>query len=249
MTGMYLALAHGRVLILENLRVPVAVVSAGLLPALSLLFFVVPFDDGTDPVGITTAVVQIAVFAVMNSFLFTFGVGVANDRELPWDPYVRTLPAPTWPRITGRLLTGGAFAAVSVVPVIAVGALLTTATASPARLLVGLVLLPLAGVPFLFGGLAIGYSLPVKAALPVTQVVFFPIAFAGGLLLPPQIFPDWLQATSSLLPSRGARDLMVWAVVDTPPSLVALVALAGWTVATAALAGAAYRRDEGRRFR
>lgn len=91
--------------------------------------------------------------------------------------------------------------------------------------------------------------MPVKAALPVTRVVFFPIAFAGGLLLPPQIFPDWLQAISTVLPSRGARDLVVWAAVDTTPSAVALAALAAWTAATAALAGAAYRRDQGRRFR
>ncbi|HXV92538.1 MAG TPA: ABC transporter permease [Pseudonocardia sp.] len=246
MTG--LALAHGRILILENLRVPIAVISAGLFPALSLLFFVVPFGFGDDAVAATTAVVQLVVFAVMNSFLFTFGVGVANDRELAWDPYLRTLPADAGPRIAGRLMTGAAFAVVAVVPVVAVGALLTSATAGPAQLAAGLVALVVAGLPFLLGGLAVGYSLPVKAALPVTQLIFFPIAFGGGLFLPPEVFPGWLQAASTVLPSRGARDLVVWAVVGTPPGTVALAALAAWIAVTAVLARWAYRRDEGRRF-
>ncbi len=106
----------------------------------------------------------------------------------------------------------------------------------------------MAGLPFLFGGLAIGYALPVKAALPVTQLVFFPMAFGGGLFLPPTIFPDWLQTVSAILPSRGARDLVVGAVTGAPPDAVAMVAFAVWTVVTAVLAGWAYRRDEGRRF-
>lgn len=244
-----LTLAHTRVLLLENLRIPLSVISAGLFPALSLLFFVLPFGAALTPVGATTAVVQLVVFAVMNSLLFTFGVGVANDRETPWDPYLRTLPAGAGPRIGGRLLTGAVFAVLCVVPVVAVGALVTTAIASPAAVLRGAAALAVAGVPFLLGGLALGYSLPVKVALPVTQLIFFPVAFGGGLFLPPQLFPGWLQAASTLLPSRGARDLVVWSVVGTPPDGVALLTLGGWVALTAALASWAYRRDEGRRFR
>lgn len=243
-----LALTHARFLLLENLRVPIAVLSAALFPALSLLFFVVPFDYADDPAAAATAVAQLAVFGVMSSSLFTFGVGVADDREKSWDPYLRTLPAPVWPRIVGRLLTEFVFGVIAVVPVLAIGAIATSATATGAQLLAGVAALLVAGMPFLLGGLAIGYSMSVKAALPVTQLVFFPVAFGGGLLLPPALFPGWLQALSPALPSRGARDLVVWAAVGTPPSTVALVAFAGWTVLTGALAGWAYRRDQGRRF-
>jgi len=243
-----LALLHARFLLTENLRVPIAVLSSALFPALSLLFFVVPFDYSADPAGATTAVAQLTVFAVMSSFLFTFGVGVADDREKSWDPFLRTLPAPVWPRLAGRLLNGCAFAVLGVIPVLVIGTLFTAATASPAQLLGGVLALFAAGLPFLFGGLAIGYLLPVKAALPVVQLVFFPVAFAGGLLLPPMLFPEWLQDVSTVVPSRGARDLVVWTVVGEAPNVTALVALAGWTVVTAALAVWAYRRDEGRRF-
>ncbi|GAA1872453.1 hypothetical protein GCM10009836_61730 [Pseudonocardia ailaonensis] len=245
---MTLVAAHYRFLVLEQIRIPIALLSSALFPALSLLFFVVPFDYSNDPAAATTSVAQLIVFAVMTSFLFTFGVGVADDREKSWDPYLRTLPAPAWPRIAGRVLMGATFALLSVIPVTIVGALFTSATASPLQLLLGLVALVVAGLPFLFGGLAIGYSMPVKVALPVTNLVFFPIAFGGGLLIPPGLFPGWLQGVSTLLPSRGARDLVVWAVVGTPPSVLAVIAMGVWAVATAAVAVWAYKRDQGRRF-
>jgi ABC-2 type transport system permease protein len=79
--------------------------------------------------------------------------------------------------------------------------------------------------------------------------VFFPLAFAGGLLIPPDIFPSWLQAFSTVLPSRGARELVVWASVGTDPSVLALLVFGLWIVLTAGLAVWAYRRDEGQRFR
>lgn len=246
---MTLLAAHDRFLLIEQARIPIALVSSATFPALSLLFFVVPFDFARSPAEATTAVVQLIVFAVMISFLFTFGVGVADDREKSWDPYLRTLPAPAWPRIAGRVLTGATFALISIFPVSLVGALLTEATASPVQLLLEMVALVVAGLPFLFGGLAIGYSMPVKVALPVTNLIFFPISFAGGLLIPPMLFPGWLEAFSVLLPSRGARDLVVLAVVGTPPDVVAVAVLAGWIAVTGVLAVRAYRRDEDRRFR
>lgn len=240
---------HYRYLLLEQLRIPVAVLSSALFPALSLLFFVVPFDYAQDPAQATRSVAQLCVFGVMTSLLFTFGIGVADDREKPWDPYLRTLPAPATARIAARLLCGLTFALLSVVPVLVVGALFTAASVGAGALLAGLAALLVGGVPFLLGGLAIGYSLPVKAAAPVTQLVFFPVAFGGGLLLPPELFPGWLQTLSALLPSRGARDLVVWAVAGESPAAPAVVAFVAWSLGTGALAVWAYRRDEGRRFR
>lgn len=250
MTAMRLALVHARYQFLETIRVPIAVIGNWVFPALILLFFVVPVEAvRTDPVAATSAVAQISVFAVMSTCLFAFGVGVAEDRALPWDGYLRTLAAGAGPRLAGRLVTGLAFALLGLVPVVAVAGLLTSASVTAGQALAGLGVLIAGAAPFLFAGFAIGYSLPVKAALAAAQVLLFPLAFAGGLFLPPDSFPGWLDGVSVLLPTRGARDLLVTVLTDRPPSPVAVTALACWTVALAVLAMWAYRRDEGRRFR
>lgn len=215
-----------------SVRIPIAVIGNTVFPALVLLFFVVPIPEVRgDPVAATSAVAQLAVLAVMSTCLFTFGVGVAEDRAPSWDGYVRTLPAGPTPRLAGRLLNGLVFALLGLLPVIAVAVLIAGA------------------LPFLFAGLAISYTMPVKAALAVAQLLLFPLAFAGGLFLPPDTFPGWLDGLSRLLPTRVPRDLLVTVLTGTPPSTAAVTMLAVWTVLLAALAVWAYQRDEGRRFR
>jgi len=100
-----LVLTHARFQLIETARTPIAVIGSAFWPAASLLAFVVPFV-GDDPVAATYATASMVTFAVMSTNLFQYGVGVADDRVQPWEPYVRTLPAGALPRFAGRLLSG-----------------------------------------------------------------------------------------------------------------------------------------------
>ncbi|MHB8185561.1 MAG: ABC transporter permease [Dermatophilaceae bacterium] len=240
---------HARYQFTETVRVPIAVIGTTLFPSLSLLFFVVPQPFAQDPVAATAATAQLAVFAVMSVCLFTYGVGVAEDRALPWDGYLRTLPVGTVPRLMGRLLTGLAFVVIGLVPLVLIAWLLTAATLPLSRLALTAAALLAAGVPLFALGISIGYSLSTKAALAVAQSLLLPLAFGGGLFLPPETFPAWLNAISTWLPTRAGRDLVVTATTGAQLSGTALLMLGGWTLLTGSLAVWAYRRDEGRRFR
>jgi len=243
-----LTLTHARFHLLETVRVPIAVIGSTFFPAASMLFFVVPFA-GDDPAGATYATASMVTFAVMTSNLFGYGVGVADDRSQPWDPYTRTLPAGPGPRFGGRVIAGVVMTFLSLLPVVVIAALLTAATTTPLGLLLGAGSAIVAAVPFTLMGLSIGYGMPMKAALVVAQVLFFPLAFLGGLLSAPQNAPGFVEAVAPYLPTRGAVELMWAAVGDFQPNPTAIIMLAVWTVALAALAGWAYRRDQGRRFR
>lgn len=241
---------HTRFNVLETVRIPIAVIGNLLFPSLAMVFFVVPNPQvAADPTAATTAVGQLALFAVISAYLFSFGTGVAEDRALPFDGYVRTLPAGVLPRLAGRVATGVLFALVALVPLTLLGWLLTEARVSATTLALGVVVLLATALPFLMLGLAIGYRMSNKAAIAVVQVVLFPLAFAGGLFLPPQTFPDWLESLSQALPSRAGRDLLVEVLTGTAAYSLALPVLVGWGAVFTALAVLAYRRDEGRRFR
>ncbi|GAA1995259.1 hypothetical protein GCM10009799_21930 [Nocardiopsis rhodophaea] len=244
-------LLHTRYQFLENLREPIAAVSSIAFPALLMLFFVVPNAAvARDPVGATLAAGQMAVFSVVVSYMFNIASGVAEDRDKPWEPYLRTLPSGPFARMGGRVLTAMAFSVLGMLPVIAVAALFTAAEATLPQVLAALLAVLPIGLPFLLMGMVIGYLLSLKAAIPVAQLTLFPLAFAGGLFMPPQTFPGWLDAISHALPTRAARDLVTGVLSSegaVPAS--ALPVLLGWTVLLAGLAVWAYRRDEGRRFR
>jgi ABC-2 type transport system permease protein len=244
---MTLVMTHARFQLLETVRIPVALIGSAFFPAASMLFFVVPFA-GENAIGATFATASMITFAVMTTNLFSYGVGVAEDRAQPWDPYTRTLPAGPLPRFAGRVLSTLAMTYVALVPVVLIAALLTEATTTPVRFLTAIGTVAATAVPFTLMGLFIGYLLPMKAALAVAQVVFFPLAFGGGLLSAPGEAPGWVETIAPYLPTRGAVELM-WATVgEFTPDPTALMMLGVWTVVFGALAVWAYRRDEGRRF-
>ena len=241
---------HLRFQFLETVRVPMAVLGNMLFPALAMFFFVVPQREvAENPAWATMAVAGLSFFAVCSASLFTYGLGVAEDRQLPFDPFLRSLPAGSAPRMVARIVNGAIFALFGLVPLILVAWLFTSASVTGSQLLAGTGMILLGSVPFVLLGMAVGYSLTAKAALPVVQVILFPLAFAGGLFLPPMMFPPWLDAVSQATPTRAGRDLLVQALTGEPAYALAWPVLLGWTVLFAALAVGAYRRDEGRRFR
>jgi ABC-2 type transport system permease protein len=242
-----LVLTHARFQLTETLRMPMALIGSAFFPAASMLFFVVPFV-GNDPVYSTYATASMVTFAVMTTNLFQYGIGVADDRAHPWDPYTRTLPAGPGPRFLGRILAGLVLMTVSLVPVVIIAAVLTAATVTPLAFVAALGATFVIAVPFILMGLAIGYALPAKAAIVVAQLLFFPLAFGGGLMTAPGSAPGFVEDLAPYLPTGGAARLMWAAVGDFPFDLSSTLALVGWTVALAGVAVWAYRRDEGRRF-
>ncbi|MGW3342324.1 ABC transporter permease [Nonomuraea rubra] len=242
-----LVVAHTRLLLLEQLRMPVGLLASALFPAISMVAFVVPFA-GDDPKAATMATGSLMFFGAMTNSLVNVSITVAQDREQAWNPYLRTLPAGPLPRFAGRILSTLAVTVVSVVPVLLVAAFLTAATATLPQLLLGLGVLLAGTVPFMLMGLFIAFVTAAKAAIGVSQVLFFPMAIVGGLLLPPQILPGFVEVVSPFVPTRGVAELL-WAITaGTTPNVVSLISLACWTVVLAIAAAWAYRRDEGRRF-
>lgn len=239
--------AHTRYLMIDQIRVPIGLLASSLFPAVAMVAFVVP-SAGQNPKIATMATGSLMFFGAMSSAVMGLSISVSQDREQPWHPYLRTLPAGPFPHFAGRILAALAVVLVSVVPVLLVGALFTEATITPGKLSAGLGVLVAGIIPFMLMGLLVGNLLSSKAAMAVAQILFFPMAIIGGLLMPPQFLPEFIQVISPYVPTRGAGELMWWAIADNRPDTVALVMLAAWTVVLGAAAAWAYRRDEGRRF-
>ncbi|MET1052941.1 MAG: ABC transporter permease [Mycetocola sp.] len=250
MSVLGLAVIHAKYSLLETMRVPIAVIGSLVFPALALLFFVVPQEVvAANPLYATQAVISLSVFAVMSNSLFSFGLSIAEDREKPWDPYLRTLPAPGISRVLSYIFSIGLMGLAAIIPVIVIGGIFTAAEASPLRILFGFTTLAVSALPFMLIGIAVGYSMPSKAAIAVVQVIGFGFAFAGGLFLPPIMFAPWLDTLSKFFPSRQARELVIWAVQGGELPVWAWVGIVVWTLVMLVVALTLFRRDQGRRFR
>lgn len=250
MSTLALAAVHTKYNLIETARVPIAVIGSLVFPTLAFCLFVLPQNVVvSDPLFATAAVASMIVFAFMSAGLFSIGLDLADQRSKPWAPYLRTLPGAPAARILGLLAATLAIAALAMIPLLVIGGIFTAARPELPQLLTGIVLVILTAVPSLLIGVIIGTACGPKAAIAVTQVAMFLLAFGGGLFLPPQMFPGWLDAASRALPIRQAREIVVSAATGSSIPLWAILGIVAWTAVLGAVAVWLYRRDEGRRYR
>ena len=243
---MRLALLHARSATLELLRLP-----AYLVPTLAfpLLFFLVFAAPNVDAAEADIAAVLFAGFAVIGVALFQFGVGIANERVSPWESYLRTLPIDPPIRFAGRVLSACVFGFAAAATVVA-GALATTPVSLPPGRWIALAFVLALGVaPFALLGIALGYLASPRGALPIANLVYLGLSYAGGLWTTPTDLPDRVAAISPYLPTRGFADALIGVAVGRPWQWRAWTSLAVFTLVFASVAVWGYRRDEGQRFR
>lgn len=242
---MRLALSYARVETIQLARYPAYSLPTLVFPALVLLVFGRQLERG-EPERL---LVGFGAMALLTVAFFQFGVGIATSRATPWESYLRTLPAGAATRLAGKVMSALAFS----VGTIAVVTLVAT-TAFDARMplwryAVAMLGLLLGSTPFALLGVAFGYWLPPRAAVPIANLAFLPLAIGGALWARPTDAPHWADVASQALPTRSWIEVLdSIATGDAPLPLHHVGALAAWTVAFGALARWGYRRDEGERF-
>lgn len=231
---------------IELLRLPAYSIPTLVLPAMLYAFFALPYSNTPEIARI--AVASYAAFAVIGVALFQFGVGIANDRISPWESYLRTLPIPASARLLARLLSALLFGIATASIVLVLGVIaghVSMGVASWVRLVLALLM---GGIVFAVIGIALGYWTSPKAAVPITNLVYLPLAFIGGLWIPPQFLPKVVAGVSPFTPTRQYGEL-VWASasgVAWPRD--ALVILAVYAIVFFIIALWGYRRDEVQRY-
>ena len=230
----------------ELLRYPAFVIPTIGFPALFFLFF--GRAGSAAGAGASASMASFAAFAVFGVVFFQFGVGIAQERSAPWQLFLRVLPVAPWQRLVGRLCSAVLFAAASAGVVVAVALGRSTVAVGGFGWLRLAVALAAGAVPFGLLGIALGYLLSPKAALPIANLVYLGLSYFGGLWTGPDGLHGVARTVSPYLPTRHWSDLVVGAVGDGPWQTVPVLWLAGYAGAFAVLARFAYHRDEARHF-
>lgn len=185
--------------------------------------------------------ISMAVYAALVASTMT-GVTVAYERGLGWSRQLRLTPLHPVVYILIKVGTGMVLAAVAVIFTLIVGALLGITAPLPLTLWAGL-LAWLTSLSMTSLGLAVGYAFPAQNAMRYMGPLLPVLAFMGGLLVPLDLMPDFVQAFAKLSPLWGIANLSQTAIVGQPADALAWLNLIFWFVAFTALAAALFRRD------
>jgi ABC-2 type transport system permease protein len=184
-------------------------------------------------------------FGAMGSSLFGIGAWLAAERGYGWLEMKRASPMPAAAYLLAKLCVAITFAVGITILLVTLG---TALAGVHITALEGLrLLLTIAGgvLPFASLGLVIGLLMPSNAAPGVINLIYLPLSFCGGLWMPIEALPHWLQLVAHGLPSFWFARLALRTLgyYDGSP-LLAWSLLAGYTVVFLLVAAFIFRRQE-----
>lgn len=193
----------------EFLRQPMFVVSTLLFPSMFFWFFGVP--NATDQASATLLMCSFSCFAVLGVLLFQLAVQISQERSSPWMRYLQTVPVRELNLTLARVGASFVLSILAIALVVATTFATTNFDGTDFPWVQFFAALMLGGIPFALMALVMGYIIKGKAILPVANMIYLPLSFAGGLWLPPNALPKVIQDISEYLPTRHFGEV-VWAV-------------------------------------
>lgn len=224
------------------LRQPGFWIPTVIFPAMLYAFFGAQSGGG---VWAANAMASFCIYAVLGVGFFQFGVSIAQDRESPFATWRRSLPGPAAHQWIARVFASLVFTAIAVLLVIGV-ALLMADIDLPLMAWVRLAGVCLvAVVTATLMGIALGSFASARAAVPLANLVYLPLAYLGGLWAPPIAMPEVIEAISRWTPTRAMGELS-WAAINGGAwEARYLILLAIWTLIAGFLIAVAHFRTRG----
>lgn len=225
---------------LRMLRAPAFAIPFLLIPVpIYLLFGVVVAGDAIarDPATGDLLFIGFAVMAIMGPSLFGVGSTLAPERDAGLTKLKRALPQPAGSHLVAKFLMAMFFALLVTGMMITAGVLCGKTTFSAGDYAALAALLVAGCLPFCALGLAIGAYFSGGAAPGITNLVYLPMIYLGGLFIP---LPAFMQQWVVVWPAFHLQQLAV-AVLGVPGHLYerplnAVLLLASVTLLFGALA-------------
>jgi ABC-2 type transport system permease protein len=240
-----LFVVHTRWMLLELLRQPSYLVSTIAFPALFFWIFAIP--ESKDVSSSNFLMASFSGFAVFGVIFLQFGVGMAQGRSSSWSHYLKTLPVSPWAFLIARFTTALIFAFAAALAIVVMAVTMTEARLAFSAWSEFVLGLFAGGIAICFMGLALGYWAGERSALPIGNLIYLPLTFAGGLWKPPNLLPDSLKTLSTYLPTRLYGEVL-WATVQSQKvELEYSLGLVAYAGLFGLIAWFGYRRDADRK--
>ncbi len=188
-------------------------------------------------------------YAALSVALLSFSSVIANERGLGWYKLIRVSPMPPLATLVAKMLNTLLLGTLSITALFATGILIGGIELSGSMVVKLILLLVLGMIPFAALGLFIGYIASPNTAGVISNMIYFPMAFASGLFVPVMFLPEAVQKIAPYLPAYHVGQLGWITVGVSDGSLsTSVLWLIGYTVLFTGLALFAYRLDQRRSY-
>lgn len=182
-------------------RQPAFAIPALVFPVMFYLLFAVlmarrsaSFDAGS------WFLASYGAFGVIGPGLFSFGIGLATERDQGFLKWRQVFPAPMANYFLAKLVVSASFALMIVATLLLAAATVGKVQLRAQQVLELVVVLGLGSLPFGALGMAAGAWLKGQSAPGILNGLYLPSAALSGLWFPMFMLPAWVQQAAVILP-------------------------------------------------
>jgi len=218
-------------------------------PVVFYLFFGILMNRNQDFHGMsvsTNMLAGYAVFGAIGASLFGIGVGLAGDLSAGWLELKRASPMPPLAYLLAKCCTAMAFATIIVTLLTVMGIAFGGVHITPLEYVRMVALIIVGCIPFASLGLLVALLAPFNSAPGIANMIYLPMSFLGGLWMPIEVLPKFLQKLAPVFPTYHLKQLMlgVFKYPGAGRTSSHWLALFAFTVVMLFCAGTAFRRRE-----
>jgi len=216
------------------------------MPIVFYVVFTKIFNSATDDQQLWKAhfLMSMAAFSVMGSAIMTLGIRLVEERKQGWSMFMRITPLSDQAYFAAKMIGQTVIHICSIVIIFTAGGLINGISLSPLEWLMCGVWLLFGSLPFLAIGTLVGTMKRVDTAGGVSNMVYMVLAICGGMWMPMEIMPNFIQNIGKWLPSyhygSGAWEIVRGGV----PDWTNFTLLVGYLVLFMVISGYTRRKQE-----
>ncbi|MDQ0232094.1 ABC transporter permease [Metabacillus malikii] len=235
-----------KVEILRILRNPYYVFWSLFMPIAFYIVFTKIFNSAMEDQQLWQAhyLMSMTAFSLMGSAIMTLGIRLVEERTQGWSTFMRLTPLSDHAYFIAKMVGQMMIHLVSIVVIFTIGAIVNGVTLTALEWIMCGIWLLFGSLPFLALGTLVGTMKRVDTAAGISNMGYMVLAIAGGMWMPLEIMPDFVQMIGKWLPSYNFGN-GAWNIVrDSSPDWINFFLLIAYLIVFVLLSGYIRRKQE-----
>ncbi|MBU9711696.1 ABC transporter permease [Evansella tamaricis] len=189
--------------ILRIMRNPYYVFWSLMMPIFFYVLFTRIFNTGIDGAEEWQAhyLMSMATFSVMGTAIMTLGIRLVEERSQGWSMFMKITPLSDGAYFFSKMIGQSVIHSFSILVIFMAGAIINGVSLSIQVWLMSFLWILVMSFPFLALGTLIGTMKKVDTAAGVSNVIYMVLAISGGMWMPMDTMPPFIQNIGVWLPS------------------------------------------------
>ena len=219
-----------KVEIIRILRNPYFVFWSLLMPIVFYIIFTKVFNTNIQNQQEWHAhyLMSMTTFSVMGSAIMTLGIRLVEERTKGWSLFMRITPLSDSAYFAAKMIGQTVIHLFSIAIIFIAGALINGVSLTAIEWLMSGLWILLGSLPFLALGTLVGTMKRVDTASGVSNVIYMILAISGGMWMPMEIMPAFIQKIGVWLPSYNFGN-GAWEIIrGNSPEWINIILLIGY---------------------